>query len=308
MPRKVRYEEMLPYEMKRVIARRPIAYLPCGTLEWHGVHLALGNDAVKAYELSLRCAQRSGGVVTPANYWAMGGLHEPWTLHSEPESLQSNLVVPILENVYRELEKVGFRVIITITGHYGMGQMRAVKKAALSQMYNGSAIVYAFPEYEVTADLGYLGDHAAKWETSILWALRPDLVEMDKLPKDLNKPLRGVGGQDPRTGASRKLGREIVKAMVERIGDLAKGFLDYDAARRRAFLKTCERQYELLSYLMRVGRFFPELAPKARGPRQQYMEEVLPAFFAGDYTRASRLMDGLSTKLARMIPVQGPQE
>ena len=307
MAKKVRYEEMLPHEMKRVVASKPIVYVPCGTLEWHGVHLALGNDAVKAHELSLRCAQKSGGVVTPANYWAMGGLHQPWTVRSEPENLQSILVVPILENVYRELERIGFGVIITITGHYGMGQLRAVKKAALSQMYNGGAIVYAFPEYEVVADLGYHGDHAAKWETSILWALRPELVEMDRLPKDMSEPLVGVGGQDPRTGASRKLGREIVKAMVERIAAMAEGFLAYNAERRREFLKACERQYEFLSYIMRGGRADPEIASKTHGPRRKYLEEVLPAFCAGDYAKAMRLLDGLSMKLARVMPAVEPE-
>jgi len=307
MARKVRYEEMLPHEMERVIKTKPIAYLPCGTLEWHGVHLALGNDAVKAYELSLRCAQKSGGVVTPANYWAMGGLYQPWTVRSEPESLQSILVVPILEHVYRELERIGFRVIITITGHYGMGQLRAVKKAALSHMYNGNAIVYAFPEYEVTTDLGYLGDHAAKWETSILWALRPELVEMERLPKDLSEPLVGVGGQDPRTNASRKLGREIVKAMVQRIADLAKGFLDHDAAKRREFLKMCERQYEFLSYVMRGARVVPALGSKLHGPRRQYMDDALPAFCRGDYAKATKLLEKLSAKLAPLMPAKEPE-
>ncbi len=298
MARKVRYEEMLPHEMERAVRRSPIAYLPCGTLEWHGVHLALGNDAVKAHELSLRCAAKSGGVVTPANYWAVGGLHQPWTLRPEAEGIYSQLVTPILENVFRELERVGFRVIICITGHYGMGQILAVKRAALTQMYNGNAVVYALAEYEVATDLGYHGDHAAKWETSILWYLRPDLVDMERLPKDLSKKLIGVGGEDPRTSASRKLGREIVSGMVERIGEKAQEFLGYGAGKRRLFIKACERQYEFLTLWVRAVKTGARAPEELHGLRGRYNEEVLPALQSGEYGKVISTLDRANDKLA----------
>jgi hypothetical protein len=38
---KVRYDELLPHEFRKRLAERPIAYLPLGTLEWHGEHLPL---------------------------------------------------------------------------------------------------------------------------------------------------------------------------------------------------------------------------------------------------------------------------
>jgi len=45
---KVKYHEMLPHE---ILARRekfPAAFIGLGTIEWHGEHLAVGNDALKA--------------------------------------------------------------------------------------------------------------------------------------------------------------------------------------------------------------------------------------------------------------------
>ena len=39
---KVRYAELLPHEFRTRLAQRPVAYLPLGTLEWHGEHLPLG--------------------------------------------------------------------------------------------------------------------------------------------------------------------------------------------------------------------------------------------------------------------------
>ena len=39
--RKVLYEELLPEELVQRIQEMPVAYLPLGTLEWHGPHMPL---------------------------------------------------------------------------------------------------------------------------------------------------------------------------------------------------------------------------------------------------------------------------
>jgi len=38
------YSELTPQEFRERLAQAPIAYLPLGTLEWHGEHLPLGAD------------------------------------------------------------------------------------------------------------------------------------------------------------------------------------------------------------------------------------------------------------------------
>ncbi|MXY83198.1 MAG: creatininase family protein, partial [Gemmatimonadetes bacterium] len=45
---KVRYSDLLPWEFRQRLAARPVAYLPLGTLEWHGEHLPLGSDAIQS--------------------------------------------------------------------------------------------------------------------------------------------------------------------------------------------------------------------------------------------------------------------
>jgi hypothetical protein len=67
-PRKVRYEELVPYEWAAIMPETPIVYWPLGLIEWHGEHLALGNDAVKAEALCVRIAERFGGIVYPPSY------------------------------------------------------------------------------------------------------------------------------------------------------------------------------------------------------------------------------------------------
>jgi len=114
--KKVKYEEMFPHEIEEIMRETPVAYLPLGTLEWHGLHLALGNDAVKAYELCLRVASKAGGIVVPPTYWAIGGMPQPWTTRFTEE-----LIGQLFCNIFEQLSQVGFKVIIAVTGHYGDG-------------------------------------------------------------------------------------------------------------------------------------------------------------------------------------------
>ncbi len=40
----------------------------------------------------------------------------------------------------------------------------------------GGAVAHAFPEIVLAHELGYYGDHAGHWETSIMMAMRPERV------------------------------------------------------------------------------------------------------------------------------------
>ena len=66
-------------------------------------------------------------------------------------------------------------------------------------------------------DMGIMVDHAATNETSLLMALRPELVHMEYLPEDLDQWPVGVGGRDPRRHASAELGRKAIRIQKERM-------------------------------------------------------------------------------------------
>ena len=78
-------------------------------------------------------------------------------------------------------------------------------------------------------------DHAAKWETSNMMFLYPELVDMAALgdgplaPK--MKPPDGIGGLDPRKHASAEVGRRNVQLAAEAIGNKAKELLQGQPAR-----------------------------------------------------------------------------
>jgi len=69
-------------------------------------------------------------------------------------------------------------------------------------------------------------DHVAKWETSNVMFLYPDLVDMaalgdGPLAPDM-KPPDGIGGQDPRKHATAEVGRRNVELAVQALGKKAR--------------------------------------------------------------------------------------
>ena len=65
----VRFDRMVPSE---IVARRSelsLAYLPVGSLEWHGPHMPFGTDYMTVAYLAEQAAQRFGGVAFPPVYY-----------------------------------------------------------------------------------------------------------------------------------------------------------------------------------------------------------------------------------------------
>ena len=229
-PEKVRYELLHPDELDRIVRRRPIAYIPLGSLEWHGRHLPLGNDAIKAYEICLRAAKITGGVVFPPIYWGAECLKlRAIGIRDGTVDIDYFVFKAFLLDIVRRVMKQGFRVIVLLTGHYSREQVSAIKEVAemceritesVKPKGTPSVRIIALPEYELALDLGYHGDHAAKWETSILMYLRPELVDMEKLTD-----LLGVDGEDPRKKASKELGEKVVTLIINRLCELVRNAL-----------------------------------------------------------------------------------
>ncbi|MHA1132080.1 MAG: creatininase family protein [Candidatus Helarchaeota archaeon] len=121
-----------------------------------------------------------------------------------------------------QLYKMGFRIVILLTGHYPGGQIKNVYKAAqqFSAKYE-DGFALGIPEQALVTDLGYVGDHAAEWETSIMMAINPDWVDLTRLTRNLTFSERctrhGIMGRDPLKGASPEKGRQVIQEIVNRL-------------------------------------------------------------------------------------------
>jgi creatinine amidohydrolase len=175
---KVKIEEMTPDELQEAMAKRPVVYVPCGLIEWHGKHLPLGLDGLKIYHTILGCAERTGGVVLPVNWIGAPGFGSFCGTLNYP----ADLVKTLLTHILGESAKIGAKVIAVVTGHYGDRQVDTVKAAAAEFAEEHPEVrVLARAEYEgVDVDGNVPADHAGMWETSMGLALFPHLVQMDQ--------------------------------------------------------------------------------------------------------------------------------
>ena len=69
-----RYEYMFPRDFMEAVRELPVFILPTGLLEWHGNHLPLGLDSLKAHGICIEVAHKlGGGIVLPPNYYGRPG-------------------------------------------------------------------------------------------------------------------------------------------------------------------------------------------------------------------------------------------
>lgn len=217
--REVRLEFLRPREIEKARDACATIFQPLGTIEWHGVHNVVGVDAVKAHALCVRAAQKGGGVVSPPLYGGVGGMNEPHTFIMDPENdVFSRLLRPWLEQLCREMARDGFKAILILTGHYGAAQQIVVRETAVRMSRALGIPVLGTPEYWLALDEGYMGDHAAWGETSLMMHLFPETVDLSRLG---DPPYQGVGGRDPKESSAAD-GRRLTEAIVARLATLSK--------------------------------------------------------------------------------------
>lgn len=225
LPPTVQMQFMRPQQVEEAGRKFPAVYVPFGCIEWHGLHLPLGNDAIKAHGILVKCAEKFGGVVFPPVYFHSGFKQEH--------------LVPVLTDLFTRLKRSGFRVILGVSGHNVQAQIDMIDKALEPVTADGS--VAGMGLWEITLSRGPESgsDHAAKWETSNMMFLYPDLVDMAALgdgPINLDmKPPFGIGGQDPREHASARVGARNVELASEKIGLKAQELLASLPEQHRSF-------------------------------------------------------------------------
>ena len=258
---KVKYHEMLPHEILSRREKFPAAFIGLGTIEWHGEHLAVGNDALKAEKLCELAAAKSGGFAFPTLWY--GEPRMTCLLEADHDGENKNTVKSFMgfdkkkftspgyfgKNNEEQIEfykKLVFHLLVQMNslemkavcllcGHYPLYNwaLEVVEdfnsKFEETKAFAGIEFHYPIGEkiggdQDPTKGIVVGGDHAAKWETSYLYYLRPDCVDMSIFLGREDEPLIGVVGNDPRKEASVEIGRKacdlIVEGMVKKAEEL----------------------------------------------------------------------------------------
>jgi len=225
LPPSVQMQFMRPDQLEAAAREFPVVYVPFGLIEWHGRHLPLGNDALKAHGILVKTAEHFGGVVYPPVYFHNG--------------FDQKMFVPVLTELFERLKKTGFRVIIGVSGHNVRGQIDMINQALKPVTADGTVAGVGLWEITLSKSQESGSDHAAKWETSNMMFLYPELVDMSTLGTDPlapnMKPPDGIGGLDPRKHASPEIGRRNIELAAEAIGKKARELLKSLPKDKRSF-------------------------------------------------------------------------
>ena len=234
------YEQLRPGQVRAIRQTAPIAYVPAGSLEWHGFQNPLGTDSLKAHAICCEAALRHGGVVLPPFYQGLLGYDnwgpEGWSGYTlsfnEPSTLEAAML-----GVARSLVFGGWKVIVGVTGHDVAEQRDAMQRAIEQATADTDATGFALMEgelHEVDEGIPIGMDHAGAWETSCMMYAYPDKVDLDtlrerKLSDTENMKMsgpEGIGGKNPLKYASVELGRKIIERMGDLIGAKARQALE----------------------------------------------------------------------------------
>jgi creatinine amidohydrolase len=233
---KVMYSDLTPSEFKERIENCPVAYIPLGTLEWHGDHLPLGSDGLQSEGFFIRLATEFGGIVLPKlfigpdgydtliagrEYYGMdcGKVFSDQCRYEIQQLPGSAYWVPdstfdiMMNGIMKQLRRAGFRIVVA-HGHGPSTQYIGAHAEEFKDRYN---LVVMNCWGDDRDDLCLMCDHAGANETSLMMFLHPDMVKMKNLPADPHVWPLGMLGKDPRTDASSSKGREIVEFEIEKM-------------------------------------------------------------------------------------------
>lgn len=186
----------------RIREQQPAVFLPVGALEQHGPHLPMNCDELIPREISEAVAREIDGLVAPSLAYGYksqprsgGGNHFPGTT-----SLSGEAMISSVRDIIAELARHGARRLVIMDGHSENTMfivegidlaLKELSRAAVTDMKILRIGYYEFTSEETEKVVWPNGfpswplEHAGMMETSVMLHLRPELVDMSKLPTDV---------------------------------------------------------------------------------------------------------------------------
>ncbi len=236
----------LAREEVRELAPRCLLVLPIGATEQHGPHLPLGTDAMLVEHVARAAAERARervpALVAPTLPFGSSHHHLPFggTL-----SLSTETCYRALREVLESAISSGFGTIFVLNGHGGNEELMTLAARDLALAHHAAIAAASYWTVarqrlaEARAHNAYgLPGHAGEFETSLVLALRPELVREPRPDREGRAgvsamPYRveasgfwqGIDGYtDSPARATAESGRAYVEAIVEAVAEAFVGF------------------------------------------------------------------------------------
>ena len=245
----MRYELMLPHQIRKAIEEHWPVVLPLGVLEYHGEHMGVGMDTLAVIKMLEIVEAEMDIVILPPFYYGAASYAVAPPEGNGSVQVGGNVLAPFGEALFYSLLRVGFRNIHAIIHHQtenfaaGMPTDLAFKSAGaagdlplprreerrglvgrredggLLRRARGGAEpvqldsqVHPLMTPETMAD--YPFDHAGQGETSLMMALCPEAVDMAEARRQ-HGLVHGNRRRMRRASLARKASNLIVDAAAD---------------------------------------------------------------------------------------------
>jgi creatinine amidohydrolase len=229
---------MTDYDFRITVKKIKRAIIPVGSLEQHGAHLPVSTDSLIAEHVAKLLAEKIGAFVLPVISYGVSFEHKPMFNISLRNSTLSTMLcdtcISLAENRIKE--------IIILNGHHGnTGAIQYIPQEIQNKTSTTDVNIHVMHYWQMMKpDF----DHAGEVETSLVLAIAPELVHMDRArpnSKNLTKSTaayvsltnapgsfpkltgNGVWGDPMRATASKgdKLIKEIIANLTKTIAELS---------------------------------------------------------------------------------------
>lgn len=183
-------EEMTVQTVRQYLQRKRSILIPIGITEQHGYHLPLNTDALIAARLAYQAGLAADVLVAPTIIQSFSGGSLPGTINISPAVMSQ-----VIGDTLISLVSQGFRNFYLFVCHGGSENARALNDALRVLLRSNPAfndvLVAILPVWKMSSKgMGWdqapaqLDWHAGWLETSMMMALEPRLVRMDRLEMD----------------------------------------------------------------------------------------------------------------------------
>lgn len=214
----MRYELMLPHQIRTAIEKRWPVVLPLGVLEYHGEHLGVGMDTIAVVRLLELLEREMDLVILPPFYYGAASFAVVGPENTGSLQVDSGVLHPFARELFKGLLRIGFRNLHFIIHHQtenfdaGMPTDLAFKFAARQVIFEyleasrgegwwgKSDMADYYSQHEAGTDpFNWIKghaltspeiwetlpfDHAGKGETSLMMSLAPEAVDMSRHSND----------------------------------------------------------------------------------------------------------------------------
>jgi creatinine amidohydrolase len=164
---------MSEHDFRMALKKIKRAIIPVGSLEQHGAHLPVSTDSLIAEHIARMVAEKVGAFVLPAISYGVSFEHKPMFNVSLRNSTFSTMVYDACSS----LAEIRIKQIIILNGHHGnIGALQYIPHELYSEIPR-HVNIHTIHYWQMTR---HEFDHAGEVETSLVLAIAPELVRMER--------------------------------------------------------------------------------------------------------------------------------